>query len=422
MFYILLPEIYGEVMANMKEVNITKQQACRFLVTYQGLAGKRTFAGEPGIMNYIHRVGCIQFDPLNIVGHNHELVLHSRVQGFKPEMLQRLLYENRSLIDGWDKNMSIYPTSDWPCFSRRRAAARRMLSRSDKPLDDIMPLIRKEIEQRGPLSSADLDFREKVDWFWAPTSIARAALESMYFWGELIIHHKAYTRRIYDLASRHLPAELLSAPDPNADDEEYYAWYVLRRIGSVGMLWNRAGDAWLGISGLKSSERNAAFARLLEEEKIFPVKVLGIEQQLYIKSEYRELLEEIMEGRKFSKSASILAPLDNMLWDRRLIAELFCFDYKWEVYKPADERRYGYYVLPVLYGDRFIARFEPGWDKKNNAMLIKNWWWEPGERINENIRKQLGRCFKEFMGFLEAESIIIDEKVESVNAIGWLKH
>lgn len=406
---------------HMKAITITKQQACRFLVTYHGLTGKRMFAGKHGILDYIQRVGCIQFDPLNIVGHNHELVLQSRVRGFKPEMLQRLLYEERTLIDGWDKNMSIYKTSDWPYFSRSREAAKRMLDRSDKPLHDFLPLIRKELEQKGPISSADLDFREKVDWFWAPTSIARAALESMYFCGELIIHHKSYTRRIYDSASRHLPTGLLSAPDTNIDDEDYFEWYVLRRIGSIGMLWNKAGDAWLGINGLKSSERNAAFAKLSEEGKILPVSIAGIEQQLYIRSEYKQLLDEVISGWTFSKRAVILAPLDNLLWDRRLIAELFGFDYKWEVYKPVEERSYGYYVLPVLYGDRFVARFEPGWDKKSNTMLIQNWWWEPGVKINESIKKQLVKCFMEFKGFLEAESIIVDEKAEVINGIGWLK-
>lgn len=417
MFCIILPRNKKEVTADMKATIITKQQARRFLIAYHGLMSKRMFAGKQGILDYIRRVGCIQFDPLNIVGHNHELVLQARIKGFRPEMLQELLYGKRSLIDGWDKNMSIYCTEDWPYFTRLREAARRKLGSVERPANGVLKQIRKEIEQRGPVSSTDLNYTETVDWYWAPTRISRAALESMYFWGELIIHHKAYTRRIYDFAYRHISEELLSAPEPNPSDYEYFAWYVQRRIGSVGMLWNKAGDAWLGIEGLKSSERNEAFRSLLEADKIMKVSVEGVEHPLYIRSEYKQLLIDVMNGKTPARRAVVLAPLDNLLWDRKLVKELFGFDYKWEVYKPASERSYGYYVLPVLYGDRFIARFEPGWDKKAGKILIKNWWWEPGVKVNEKLKESLVKCFKDFAGFLDAKGITVDEKVSGIMEI-----
>jgi uncharacterized protein YcaQ len=401
----------------MKAINITKAAARQFLLEYQGLGGKHTFSGKQGIYDYIKKVGCIQFDPLNIVGHNHELVLQSRIKGFKPEQLQELLYGDRKLIDGWDKNMSIYCTSDWPYFKRLRDSERQRLQNS--PINKVLPLIREAIEERGPLSSTDLDYQETVDWSWAPARISRAAMESMYFWGELIIHHKAYTRRLYDFASRHLPEELLSAPDPNPDDSSYFAWYVLRRIGSIGMLWNKAGDAWLGISGLKAGEREKAFQLLLEENKLIELQVEDIKQPLYIRSEDRHLLDNVSDGLK-AKKAYILAPLDNLLWDRRLIRELFDFSYVWEVYKPEAERVYGYYVLPVLYGDRFAARFEPGWDRQTNTLIIKNWWWEPGVKQTAALKKELGRCFRSFAEYLNAEYIKLENKAEEARGLDWL--
>src|SRR5690349_18414440 len=96
----------------MEAILISKQQARQFILTYHGLMGRQNFTGKQGILNYISKVGCIQFDPLNIVGHNHELVLQARIKDFKPNMLQELLYEERKLIDGWDKNMSIYCLKD----------------------------------------------------------------------------------------------------------------------------------------------------------------------------------------------------------------------------------------------------------------------------------------------------------------------
>ena len=405
----------------METIRITKQQARRFLVRYHGLDGKRTFSEKQGIMDFITKVGCIQFDPLNIVGHNHELVLQARIKGFKPEQLQQLLYEERKLIDGWDKNMSIYCSKDWPYFRRLRESEKQRLGNSSRPINKVLTQIRKEIEDRGPLSSGDLEFNETVDWSWAPTSISRAALESMYFWGELVIHHKAYTRRIYDFASRLLPHELLYAPDPNLTDSQYFSWYVLRRLGGIGMLWNKAGDAWLGIDGLKSKERNEAFSTLLQTGAILEVSVEGMKQPLFIKSEYKELLDKVMNEERLSKKAVFLAPLDNLIWDRKLIGELFDFDYIWEVYKPATLRSYGYYVLPVLYGDRFIARFEPGWDKAGSKMLIKNWWWEPGIKKSEQLKKDLVKCLKEFAEYLNAEAISIDKNTLESAELEWLK-
>ena len=130
-------------------------------------------------------------------------------------------------------------------------------------------------------------------------------------------------------------------------------------------------------------------------------------------------MEKVIGQKPSAGRAIILAPLDNMLWDRKLIKELFGFDYKWEVYKPVSERSYGYYVLPVLYGDRFIARFEPGWDKTSGTIIVKNWWWEPGVKAGKGLKGELDKCFKTFMGFLDAEGIKMDDKAaESYNSKG----
>ena len=104
----------------------------------------------------------------------------------------------------------------------------------------------------------------------------------------------------------------------------------------------------------------------------------------------------------------MMAPLDNLLWDRRLVQELFDFTYRWEVYKPRAERRYGYYVLPVLYGDRFIARFEPGRDKRSGALVIKQGWWEPGIVMSDALQSAVRRCLQRFLAYLGTDQLQID--------------
>ena len=401
-------------------MKITKRQARRFILAHQGLWPPYGLEGKAGVLNHIRRVGCIQFDPLNIVGRNPELVLQARVSDFRPLMLQELLYQDRKLLDGWDKMMSIYSVEEWPHFSRRREAARRNRGRSREAVTSILPQVRKEIEERGPLSSIDLDFDQTVDWSWAPTRLARAALESMYFWGELIIHHKVNTRKVYDFASRHIPRGLLSAKDPNETEEQYQDWYVLRRIGSVGLLWDRSGDAWLAMPGIKSKERRAVLARLLQQGKVLEIRIVGMKPPLYVRSEDQDRLIQILDSNVQAPRAVILAPLDNLLWDRRFVEELFDFHYRWEVYKPVAQRQYGYYVLPILYGDRFVARFEPGRDKKSKALIIKNWWWESGVNPSKRMQSDLANCFKRFLSYLGTDDLRIDSETAEQAGLDWL--
>ena len=404
----------------MGTLTLTKQQARQFILAHQCLWPPHELEGKAGVLEYIRRVGCIQFDPLNIVGRNPELVLQARVSGFQPVMLQELLYKDRKLLDGWDKNMSIYSMEDWPYFHRRREAATRNPGRSPEPVRSILPQVRQALEERGPLSSIDMDFNQTVDWSWAPTRLARAALESMYWRGELVIHHKVNTRKVYYFTSRHLPKDLLSASDPNETEEQFHDWYVHRRIGSVGLLWDKSGDAWLGMPGIKSKERKAALSRLRKQGKVIEVGVDGLKLPLYMRSEDEKLLNMTLDTRSPLSRAVIMAPLDNLLWDRRFVKELFDFHYVWEVYKPAAERRYGYYVLPILYGDRFVARFEPGQDKKNKTLIIKKWWWESGVKQSQRMHNDLIQCFSQFLNYLGADNLRIENTTIEQAGLDWL--
>ncbi len=120
-------------MVAIKPLSITTTQAVHFILTHQGLFPAQVTSGKKSALSHIKRLGSIQYDPLNIVGRNPDLVLQSRVSDYKPAMLEALLYEDRALVDGWDKMMSIYPTEDWPYFRRRRDAMRRHLGHEDQP-------------------------------------------------------------------------------------------------------------------------------------------------------------------------------------------------------------------------------------------------------------------------------------------------
>lgn len=404
----------------MDKIMITKEQARQFIVSYQGLDGVHQYKGKSGIIEFIKNVGCIQYDTLNVVGRNPDLVLQSRVKNYRGNMLHELLYNDRLLVDEWDKEMSIYATKDWPFFERNRKASFERY-KDIEAINKHLPYIREVIEEKGPVTSSDLKLDQIIDWSWAPTRLSRAALESMYLWGELIICSKANSRKLYDFAHKHIPKQILNMEDPNKTLQKYHDWHVLRRIGAVGLLWNRSGDAWLGIKEMKSAERNETFQRLLDSGLIIEVQVKEFKYPLYMKNEHLLLLDSVLQNEAVNPRGAILAPLDNMLWDRKLMQELFDFEYRWEVYKPATQRKYGYYVLPILYGNKFAARFEPVLDKESKALIIKNWWWESDVKVTAKMSKELQRCIKDFMNFTEMQSLIISDNALISSKLEWLR-
>lgn len=382
-------------------IRISKEQARRFLIHYHYL-DQDTLTGTSGILKYMDRVRCIQYDPLNVVGQNQDLILQSRISDYRPHLLRELLYSDYQLIDQWDKNMSICLSEDWPYFSRFRGKYIEWCNQHR----DITDAIVKRITTQGTCCSSDFEFEEKVDWHYGETRMARAALEGMYYAGELVIHHKIHTRKYYDLAERHIPQDILHAQEPNIAEKDFFDWFVLRRLDCIGMLWNRPSDAWLGVqpfigSGFKSKERNEAFGRLLTDHRIAEVEIEDMLYPLYIRTENLPMLEAITKfDAQNTPFLRILAPLDNMLWDRNLIKELFDFEYRWEVYKPAADRQYGYYVLPVLYGDQLVARFEPEKHHQNGKSVIKNWWWEKELQLNSSLEHEVREGMKRFTEYL----------------------
>lgn len=391
----------------MESVKLTNKQARQFILLKQGLMGKHKFIEEKGVCDYIKQAGCVQFDPIDVCGKNAELVFQSRVKDFSKDMLYKLLYKDRILIDYLDKNMAIFSIEDWKYFARIRASYLES-GRSMDEVNAVLEEIKAIIKEKGFASSKDINLNEKVDWAWSPTTLSRAALETMYFRGELIIHHKKGTIKQYSLASDYIDNEILNASDPNLNEDEYLEWRVLRRIGAVGMLWNKPSDALLGIDGLKAANRKIIFQRLFEKDKIIEITIENIPDSFYCLSADRPLIDRVLCNNEFFCRTEFIAPLDNMLWDRKLIKMIFNFDYKWEIYTPVLQRKYGHYVLPVLSGERFIGRIEIVNDKKLKQLIVKNLWLEDDIVSKDKITEYIYDCIKRFSKFNNCKEIILE--------------
>ena len=386
---------------------ITRQQARQFILAKQGLIGAYRFSGKDGAYEYVHQAGCIQYDPVDVCGKNAELTLQSRVKGFSKSMLHELLYEDRKLVDYADKELSIWPSEDWPYFTSYRERSIRS-GKTFKGLKTLETKVLNYIRENGPVCSDDLPIEGEIFWHssmhwsgnWQKKSqAARSVLEQLYTDGVLIIHHKKGSRKYYDLAEKYFPPSLLNAKYPFSDEEAFLAWRVLRRIGAVGLLWDKNSTAFLGIK-INAEKRKKILDQLSRKGLVRAVMVEGIKQPFYFRSEDEPLMKKIIEGEADLKPRmSFIAPLDPLMWDKALILALFDFRYSWEIYTPAAKRKYGYYTMPVLFGDRFVGRIEAVPDRKNGILEVKGIWLEPGIRKTVKLNKALERTLAGFAKF-----------------------
>ena len=394
-------------------IMLTKTQARRFVLAKQGLLGSYRFSGKEGAYAYVRQAGCIQYDPVDVCGKNAELTLQSRVKGFRKSMLAELLYKDRLLVDYADKELSIWPAEDWPCFSPYRERSRK-LGASFPGLAELEEGALAYIRANGPVSSDTLPIDGEIFWHssmhWSgnwhkKSKAARSVLEQLYTDGTLVIHHKTGSRKFYDLAERHLAASLLTADCPCADDEELTCWRVLRRIGAVGLLWDKNSPAFLGIK-LNADRRKAVLSALESRGAILPAQVEGIKAPFYYLAEDETLLRAVLAETLDEKPRmEFVAPLDPLFWDKALVAALWGFQYSWEIYTPADKRKYGYYTLPILWGDGFIGRIEAAADQKNSTLRVKNVWYGPGVRQTQTLRRALDRTLRRFARFNDCTTV-----------------
>ena len=399
-------------------MKISKDEARSFLVEYQNLTTDQALYGVEGVLEFFKKVGCIQYDPLNIIGRNPDLVLQSRVMDYKPEMLEQLLYKDRLLIDGWDKMMSIYSSDDWTHFQRIREQKgieaisilqHRKSEEAMQYIDEVLDILAK----KGPMEPRQIQLGSAGSSRWGHRNLSSAALDYLYHVGKVGVFTKKNVNKVYDLIENLLPDDTLNQPDPFISEYEFMKWYVFRRLGSVGMLWNKNGGGWLATLMPNSKTRQKILDDYITDGSVQSHEIEGLSERFYV----RTIDMPVFDLKSSAKSESIrfIAPLDNILWERSMLSKIFDFDYTWEVYVPEAKRKYGYYVIPVLHGNRFIARFEP--EKSKPHIKIKNWWWEKDVTVSNDLIdrviqefERLAVCFDKNDGVHESVRTVICNK------------
>jgi uncharacterized protein len=360
--------------------------ARRFLVMRHLLTPPRALPAEPdSVRTVVRRLGSLQFDPLDVTGRNHDLVLAARIAGYRRAWTDDLLYRERWLYEAYNKGLSLLPTAELPMYRigwdlERDGHDGAAFAEHEALVTELLDRIRRD----GPLSATDVEPRQTIDWYWRPTNQVRALLEALAEAGILALARREGNRRVYDLTERLFPADLLAE---RRTEEEQRRHKLLSRYRAHGLLGASGGqsEVWLG-TGPTAADRYRRRDALVAEGELIPVDVEGLRGLRLILAGEVDILDTAArsvaaEGRVDDGTATgvaFIAPLDPFAWDRDLLRSLFAFDYVWEVYVPAAKRRWGYYVLPVLWGDRLVGRIEPRFDRKAKALRVMALWWEEG--------------------------------------------
>lgn len=362
--------------------SIAADHARRFLVTRHMLAPARALpARAESVLDVVARLGLLQFDPLEVPGaRNHDLVLHARIGGHRREWADAWLYgPDRRLIEVYNKSLNMVPMAELPHY--RIAWQRSGDYYNDRILaeqGDVARAILERLRTDAPLSTAAFsEHGHAVDWWWAPTRASRAVMEALFVTGRIGIARRDGNRRYYDLIERLVPADVLERSEP---EEEAMTHRLLSRFRATGMTMPAGGtQSEVMYSAGKTAERVRRTTRLVDDGVLLPVEVEGLKNTRFIIAAEEPILEATAApGSLPAPSVAFIGPLDPILWDRRFLRELWAFDYLWEVYVPEAKRRWGYYVLPILFGDRFVGRFEPRLDRKTRTLAIGGIWFDPG--------------------------------------------
>jgi uncharacterized protein YcaQ len=355
----------------------------RFILGKQGLWPGRRWQGKAGAAEAIRAIGGVQVDPLVVVARNHDLKLHSRVHAYDPDHLNDLLYQERQFFD-YGGLLYIYPMDELPYWKVHMERQRQQWQHefiTSNP--GVLDTVRAELRTRGRLAQRDLEGTARVESYRARKD---TGLALHYLWriGELMTAGRRGFDRLYDFAENVAPAAYLN-PAGEAEAEAFFLRKALSMDAMPRLTEWRGRFSYFIQRQVTPDEMKRWVAELVESGEITPLKVEGKKDLHYICTSDLPLIGALEAGQvpddwkpldtTTETEVNFLAPLDPES-ARGRAGKLFDFEYVWEIYTPIEKRRWGYYVMPILYGDKLVARIDVKLDRKRQTMLVKGFWLE----------------------------------------------
>jgi uncharacterized protein len=362
-------------------VTVSLAQIRRSIVAAQGFASRYRRADETDVEAAIRRLSAVQLDSISTVDRAHRLTLASRIGAFDPDDVPKLLGEGR-IFEYWAHEASLLPVELWPHF-RTVMDGRGHWGHHDRAFRehaDLVEPVLERIRAEGPLGSRDFEGNGGGGmWNWKP---AKMVLEGLWDRGQLVIAGRRSFQRLYDLAENVIPKDVLDAPPPPED--ETLRTFALLAVRARGALTEAAIREHWRLKGGKARLHHHLLA-LVDEGRLREVHVDDGGAPFYIDAAH--------ELGGAPAPPVLVSPFDNIVWDRPLLERVFGFRHVIEVYKREHERVYGYYVLPLLAGDRFVGRADLKADRSRGVLLIKRFTPEPGvrRRLDEPLEKAATR-------------------------------
>jgi hypothetical protein len=368
----------------------------RLVISAQAYVPRMRRAGADDVEDALQRAMCIQLDTVTAVERSHRIAISTRAGVYPRDTVPSLLREGR-IIENWTHALCIVPADDWPLYAWARARMRDGVPwhgdvRARYP--ELADRVLGEIRERGPLGSKD--FAGEADpaphrvgtsseamWSWKP---AKQMLDALFASGELVVADRVNFQRRYGLPERVLPREVLEAPVP--PEEDAVQALIMKAVRARGALrefaiaehvrpiWSFLGGARAARPYVDSLVAEGILERVAVEDGGEPVVV--------------EAGTELDRPR--ANAAVLLSPFDNLLWEFHSVRRILGYEHVIELYKPAPQRRYGYYVLPFLWRDRIVGRADLKSDRKEGTLVVKAFHLEPGVRRSSALDEAFERA------------------------------
>jgi uncharacterized protein len=378
-------------------LRVPVRAARRLAVLAQRLSGPapRRRPGRDEILDVCRALRCLQVDPTNAVARSHLLVVYSRLGPFDQAELERLVYEDRELFEYWAHEASLVLTEDLPLhrwemrtWPRGDSVWRRRMHEWWELNGEFRAYLLDRLRADGPLPLRELEDRSVAPWLssgWTDQRNVSRMLDLMWVRGHVGIAGREGGQRLWDLMERCLP------PDPPADepgDEEVTRRATLLALRALGVA--RAPHIRAHFTRGRYPTLAATLAALQSEGRIVPVEIEGLRGEWWVRAEDVETLEASRNG-DFRGRTALLSPFDNLLCDRARTEELFGFSHRLEIYTPKAKRRWGYFVLPILHGDRLIGRADLQMDRRAGRLVAPAIHREDGAPRGKGIARAIRR-------------------------------
>ncbi len=389
-------------------LTIDLQTARRFILGKQGLWPGRRWQGARGTEQAMRAMEYLQLDPLQMIARSQDIKLYSRVLDYKPGMWEDAAYKKRKFFD-WGGWLAVRPMEElphWRVVMRRERDNSAAWRKTAEEHAETIAEMRQILQERGTVSNRDFKMadRKRTDSYRGRKD---SAVALYYLWrtGEVMTHHRENFERVYALTEVVAPKELIR----ESSDAEANRFLMTKEISHNGLTrLNRTAEAY--YRGLPFNDAAELRYSMLQDLEIVELQVEGWKQVYCALASDVKIIEDLAAGRipkgwapkaaSTEDEVTFLAPLDPVS-ARGRAKILFGFNYVWEVYKPEDKRLYGYYVLPVMWGDQLVARFDSKLDRATNTFVILGFWLEDARLAkDEAFAEALARGFARFIAFL----------------------